>query len=382
MIAPDLTCDHGLPALAVSENTAGTRLLYLVGDLGPGGLQRQLLYLLGTMDRQRYKPVLVVWSYRQEDVFVPEFHRLGISIYPLPAHLSPLKKLIMLRGIVNTLRPEVVHSYSFYTNIVAQWSALGLPCTRIGSIRNDFLHELKSGKVLGRLSARWPRTQICNSEAASQSIEASEKLFQPQYHYFVRNGLNVENFFVKEELPRFPRLLAVGRLSPEKRWDRLLKAVGSLQQRGIEFELSVVGIGPLWVQLQAQVRALDLQKRVTFLGHRKDIPALLAESTCLVNTAEHEGCPNIVMEAMACGRAVVATDAGDVGLLVEDERTGFVIPQNDQDLLVERLQTLIQDFALCHRIGSAGRIKAENEFAMERLVSETFDVYRREGWRG
>lgn len=363
-------------------NVAEARLLYLVGDLGPGGLQRQLLYLLGTMDQQRYKPAIVVWSYRHDDVFVPEFHGLGLPLYPLPCYLSPAKKMMMLRRIVKILKPEVVHSYSFYTNVAAQCGVIGMPCTCIGSIRNDFLHELKRGRILGRISARWPRSQICNSQAASQSIGVSQKMFQPHTHYIVRNGLDVEKFIVKEELPRFPRLLAVGRLSPEKRWDRLLKAVGSLQQRGIDFELSVVGIGPLWEQLQAQVRALDLQKHVTFLGHRKDIPALLGESTCLVNTAEHEGCPNIVMEAMACGRAVLATDAGDVGLLVEDARTGFVVPRNDQDLLVERLQTLIQDFALCHRMGSAGRIKAENEFAMERLVSETFDVYRREGWRG
>jgi glycosyltransferase involved in cell wall biosynthesis len=87
------------------------------------------------------------------------------------------------------------------------------------------------------------------------------------------------------------------------------------------------------------------------------------------------------MEAMACGRAVVATDAGDVRHLVEDGKTGFVVRRGDDATLVERMVTLITDQDLCRSMGEAGRAKAVREFGLDRLVADTFDAYRAAGWR-
>jgi glycosyltransferase involved in cell wall biosynthesis len=126
---------------------------------------------------------------------------------------------------------------------------------------------------------------------------------------------------------------------------------------------------------------LNVDSVFHFLGPRKDIPPLLADSALLVHTAEEEGCPNVVMEAMACGRAVVATDAGEVPYLVEDRKTGFVVSRRDELMLAECIATLISDCELRRRMGEAGRAKAEREFGLDRLVSETFGVYRATGWK-
>jgi glycosyltransferase involved in cell wall biosynthesis len=99
-----------------------------------------------------------------------------------------------------------------------------------------------------------------------------------------------------------------------------------------------------------------------------------------VHTAEDEGCPNVVLEAMACGRAVVATDAGDLPRLIDNEKTGFVVPRGDETALANRIAILLKDRELCRRMGEAGRMKAERAFGLERLMSETFAAYRAEGW--
>jgi glycosyltransferase involved in cell wall biosynthesis len=175
-------------------------------------------------------------------------------------------------------------------------------------------------------------------------------------------------------------LLAIGGLCQEKRWDRLLNAVALVAARGVRFEVRHAGGGPLREALVAQARRLGVDRLVEFLGPRQDISALLADSTFLIHTADTEGCPNVVMEAMACGRAVLATDAGDVPCLVEDGKTGFVVPRGDEEALAGRMATLIGNRDLCSRMGEAGRVKAEQEFGLDRFVTETLSAYRAAGW--
>jgi glycosyltransferase involved in cell wall biosynthesis len=277
----------------------------------------------------------------------------------------------------------VIHSYSPYTNFAAWWATLGTKIIAAGALQSEFSEMMKeTGPWLGRLSARWPRTQIFNSVAAAEHVRRSKGLFVPRRLYVVRNGVDLQHF---RDAPLSTTgqacILSVGSLLPVKRWDRLLGAVLSLKRQGFDFLARLVGDGPLREPLQQQAQALGIADCVEFMGYRDDIPDLLADATFLVHTSDSEGCPNVVMEAMACGRAVVATDVGDTPSLVEDQKTGFVVPRGDDAALVERMTTLIADRELCHRMGRAGRLKAEQVFGLDRLVSETLAAYRAAGWK-
>jgi Glycosyltransferase len=144
--------------------------------------------------------------------------------------------------------------------------------------------------------------------------------------------------------------------------------------------VEIVGDGPMRQQLENRARALDVTDRVKFVGFVKDVSPFLSNSTFLAHTSDLEGCPNVVIEAMACGRAVVATDAGDIPFLVEDGKTGFVVRRGEDDEFVERLAMLISDRELCREMGEAGRTKAEQDFALPHLIEETMAAYRGAGW--
>jgi len=133
--------------------------------------------------------------------------------------------------------------------------------------------------------------------------------------------------------------------------------------------------------LEQQARELGVTDCVAFLGYTDNVADVLAHARFLVHTSDSEGCPNAVMEAMACGRAVVATDVGDVPSLVEDDKTGFVVPREDEATLLARMVTLLTNPDLCRRMGEAGRAKAERQFGLDRLVSETLAAYRAIGWK-
>ena len=359
------------------------RLLYVIGQLSSGGAERQLCLLLQAMDRDRYKPAVAVCNYRAADPFVSRLQALGVPLYPLPRSASGHLRLNTFRRLVRQLRPELLHSYSFYMNFPAWWAVLGTQGIAIGALRSDFPRTVKKrGLLFGRLSARWPRTQIFNSRASAERARGAKGLFVPRQLYVVRNGVDLQRFHaVPLSTAGRACILGVGSLSPVKRWDRLLGAVLSLKRRGLDFLVRIVGAGPLREALHRQVQALSVTDRVEFVGQREDIPSLLADATFLVHTSDSEGCPNAVMEAMACGRAVVATGVGDTSSIVEHQKTGFVVPCGDDAALVERMVTLIADRELCRRMGEAGRRKAEREFGLDRLVSETLAAYRAAGWK-
>jgi glycosyltransferase involved in cell wall biosynthesis len=359
------------------------RILYFVGQLRDGGAERQLYYLLQTMDRERYRPHVAVWSFREEEKYVSQIRELGIPIHGFKSTLSRIAKLKRARGLVRQLRPELVHSYTYHTNFGAWYGVLGTDAALVGSVRSEYARSrTEIGPLLGRLCARWPRKQIVNSFAAADSIGRACGPFVPECVSVVRNGVDLERF-KNTPLPNGarPTILGIGTFSRVKRWDRLIRAAAQLKQSGQTFVVRLIGDGPLRHSLEEQARQLELQESIEFVARTEEIPTVLSASTMLAHTSDSEGCPNVVIEAMACGRPVVAMDAGDIPALVEDGRTGFVVRRGDDTTLTTRIASLLLDRPLCQRMGQSGRMKAEEEFSLKRLTADTLDAYRLSGWR-
>ena len=219
------------------------RLLYLVGGLGLGGLERQLYLLLRAMDRNLYRPQVVVWRFRSDDLYVPRIRELGVPLHFFPETRSTHRKIQTLRSIVRQLRPELIHSYSFYTNFAAWLATLELNRIVVGCARSDFFYERKiSGALLGRLCARWPNVQIYNSFVGAKNSRNSLTLFAPRQVFVVPNGLDLTQF---KKLP-VPtngrcRIVGIGSLVQIKRWDRLVSAAMHLKQIGADFTVEIAG---------------------------------------------------------------------------------------------------------------------------------------------
>jgi glycosyltransferase involved in cell wall biosynthesis len=359
------------------------RLLYLVGQLVLGGLERQLTYLLATLDHARYQPALVVWNLNPNEKYYRDIQALQVPIYGFPAEWSPTSKLRAFRKLTLRLAPEVIHSYGFNTNFAAYYAARGTSALAIGSLRSDFVAEKKAGGVLrGALNARWPSFQISNSMASAEVARRNSSFFAPKQFSIVRNGLDLNRFRVLNEIrERKTYVAAIGWLLPVKRWDRLLRAIHEMKTKVGEVDFRIAGDGPLRPALEEMARTLDISETVKFMGAVDDISSFLRQAKVLVHTSETEGCPNVVMEAMACGVPVVAMEAGDISYLVEEGRTGFVVRQDDEEGLADRITQLLTDERLALNMSVAGREKAERDFGLQRLVSETLSAYKIAGWR-
>jgi len=360
------------------------RLLYVVGQLALGGLERQLYYLLANLDHARYQPAVVVWNLNLSDRYYRDIEALKVPIYGFPAEWSPLAKLRAFRTLARHIAPEVIHSYGYPTNFAAYYAALGTRALAIGSLRGDFDRaKREDGMIRGALNARWPFSHISNSVASAEAVRQHPGVFVPRQISVVRNGLDLKRFSFSNDTPESRNYVAaVGSLLPVKRWDRLLKAVQKVKSVGAgDVRFRIAGDGPLRPALEKLAGDLGISRAVEFQGAIHNIPTFLRGAKFLVHTSDSEGCPNVVMEAMAAGRAVVATDAGDVPYLVEDGKTGFVVCRGDDETLVNRIGTLLANYDLCQQMGDNARAKAEQEFDLYSLVKGTLDAYRAAGWR-
>lgn len=179
------------------------------------------------------------------------------------------------------------------------------------------------------------------------------------------------------------QILSVGTLHEVKGQQYLIEACGKLQQRGIDFQCQLIGDGPDRNMLTQQIQELGLGRRVSLLGQRTrmQIVEMMQEADVLVapsvpsQSGRREGIPVVLMEAMACGTAVVASDLSGIPELVENERSGLLVPPRDVEGLVAALERLHRDPALCRQLGRGARTKVLEQFNQHKnaaLLTERF----------
>jgi glycosyltransferase involved in cell wall biosynthesis len=176
---------------------------------------------------------------------------------------------------------------------------------------------------------------------------------------------------------RPPIFGAVGRLEPTKGLDALLEAAAILRRGHPELRVELAGTGSCESRLRSLAERLGLADVVDFLGWREDVDALHRRWQVLVQPSLHEGFGIAALEAMASGLPVVASATGGLPELVEDERTGFLVPVGDVEALAGRLGRLLGDDALRARLGDAARQRALRSFSVEEMAARTATVYDR-----
>lgn len=173
------------------------------------------------------------------------------------------------------------------------------------------------------------------------------------------------------DLKDAPLIGVLGRLAPIKDHATLIHAVARL--KGVH--LAILGDGELRQEVEGLIAALGVTDRVHLVGWMLDVPAAIADMDLVVLTSRNEGTPVSLIEAHACGRAVVATDVGGVRSVVLDELSGLLVPPGDVRALVSAVGRLLADPILARRMGERGREHVRVRFAADRLVSDICALY-------
>lgn len=350
----------------------------IAGSLGRAGAEKQLVYAARTLAEQG---ILVrVFALTRGEHYEAELLRRGITVTYVPLGNYPPLRLVVLACALARYRPHVIQSTHFFANLYVALLAPWLGAVGLGSIRSDAVHDVAANGRWGPRLLSAPRGLVANSHAAAHNARRLAPGTSPIS--VIQNVLDLEEFDGQVGTPpprRDPsRFVVVGiaRHVATKRLDRFLTIVAAARERDPSIYGLLIGDGEERPSLERQAANLGLlPDGITFKGERDDVPRFLCTADVLLLTSDHEGFPNVLLEAMAAGLPVVATPAGDSPIVVDHGRTGYIVDFEDHQAAVGRLLQLAHSQELREELGRAGRMRVEEVYGLNQLRGRLREVY-------
>ncbi len=288
--------------------------------------------------------------------------------------------LVELVRLCRQLRPDVVHANSSKMGVLgrlAAWRA-GVP-VRVLTVHgwSFAAYDGLAGRLflwIERLMRPLTTTFVCVAEATREQGLAA-RTCEPRRTVVIPNAVEVRSFRPASRRSGTAQIVSVGRFAYPKDFTTLLEALTLVRA---PCHAVLAGDGPALPAVAAAVRREGLSQWVELLGARADVPDLLAGADVFVLSSRSEGFPISVLEAMAAGLPVVATDVGGVGEAVENGETGILVPAADSEALARALERLVVDADLRRRLGAAGRARALRLFDVSRYRAAYLELYLRE----
>jgi glycosyltransferase involved in cell wall biosynthesis len=295
--------------------------------------------------------------------------------------LSPgrdLLGLLELETLVRRERPHIVHVNSAKAGALGRVAAwLTHVPIRIYTVHGwSYTAHTGAGSAVYLWAERLLRplttVTICVAESERRAGLAMRTCDEATT-IVIHNGVQLPDTEVREPRGEPCRIVTVGRLQAPKDTLTLVRALEKLP-RGA-YTAVIVGDGPDRPALEAEIGRLGLDSFVQVVGERNDVAERLAASDLFVLSSRSEGLPLSILEAMAAGLPVVATNVGGVPELVLDGETGFLVPPGNPQSLAGAMERLLEDSALRRRLGAAGRLRVEEGFHLESTRRAHLDLY-------
>jgi len=309
----------------------------------------------------------------------------GLELIPLaPRSEMDLSAAWRLARVIKRLRPAVVHAHD------AHGVAMASLALSIGGADSPVLVAARRVDFHLRRNSfsRWKHRQvdcfICASEAIRQMLVADG--VPADRTVTVHEGIDIDhvraappvNVHEAFWLPRHAPVVGnVAALVPHKGQRHLIEAAHLVVQRMPDARFLILGEGELRETLERLVREYHLEKHVLLPGFRTDVLGCMKSFDLFVMSSVTEGLGTALLDAMACGKAIVATRTGGIPEVVDDGVTGRLVPPRDHGAMATAILTLLADATLRSRMGDAGLARVGARFSVERMVAETAAVYAR-----
>lgn len=360
-----------------------TRVVLLIPTLDHSGAEKQCVLLASGLPRDQFEVHVVALT--RGGPYSADLQRANIPLTVIGkrSKFDP-STFWRLRQELKRLQPDILHTWLFAANSYGRLCAGVAPQAKI-VVSERCVDSWKAGWQLWldrRLIARTDRL-VGNSGSV---VEFYRELGVPAEKLVcVPNGIDIpaepgpDRAALLQELNLPPDAFVagfIGRLARQKRVEDVIWAVETLRQIRNRLHLVIIGDGPERARLEEFVRNIHCIEHVHFLGHRDDATRFLPAMDVFCLASSFEGMSNSVMEAMAAGRPVIASDIPANRELVRPNETGFLCKLGDSVGFMQYLRRLIDEPGLGERLGLAGQNRIRDEFSIRQMVDRYADLYR------
>jgi glycosyltransferase involved in cell wall biosynthesis len=360
------------------------RILHIIPTLVRGGAEKQLALLAAGLPKDQFDVQVAVLTHTGPLEQTLREANVPVTLVGKRWKVDPFA-FYRLKSLIRRLKPDVVHTWLFAANSYGRQAALAAGVKHVVA-GERCVDPWKTGLhfAVDRSLARRTDRIVTNSSGVKD--------------FYVRHGLPADKFTIipngiRAAAPAQPltreqcfqqlglsptkHLIGiVGRLWPQKRLKDLIWAADLLKATRDDWQAVIVGDGPQRWRLERFRDQVDIRDRVHFVGEQSDVPRLMPHFDVLWLGSEYEGQSNAILEAMAAGVPVIATDIpGNRDLVVEGE-TGHLLPVGDRFEFARKTHWLLEDDALRQRLGEAGRQRIQQHFTIEQMVERHAALYR------
>lgn len=360
----------------------------LIDSLGSGGAERIASELANAWSAYGHEVVLVTLSGTETDHYQlrPEVHRVALGLVA-PSHtigekiVNNLRRLRSLRHVVKSCRPDVLVSFIDRTNVLAIAALAGCGIPIVVSERID-PREYSPGRA-------WELARRITYPLADAVVVQTESVVKWAKTVVQSHKVSIIPNFVRD-LPSASAdrcdterlILAVGRLAPQKGFDLLIQAFARSEAARYGYRLVILGEGTERPELEALARALGVASEVSLPGVVSEPAEWMMRARIFVLSSRYEGFPNVLLEAMALGCAVVAFDCpSGPGEIIQNEENGLLVPPGNVVELAAAIKRLVVDESERRRLAEAA-MGIRGRFSLAAVMSQWDELIRRVAQEG
>lgn len=368
------------------------RIGYVIDSLYLGGAQRVLIDIVEGLSKLGYEQrVYALNNVIHPKIFQPLLNSQTQVVVIGKSQLLALFGLLRLFLQFKKWRPHIVQTLLPYGDIIGRTVAHFAKVPIIVSATHSRNLDKPNWKLfLDRMSIRWVNRVVLVSEQLRSTVISREGV-QDERIVVIPNGIHIEFITKAVEACKVAReriraecgismdtnvIGTVGRLSPEKGHIYLFQALVQVLQHLPDTALLVVGEGPLYRKLNDMVLRMGLIKKVFFLGQRTDVGSILCTIDVFAQSSLFEGMPIAVMEAMAVGKPVVATEVNGTKELVKHDVTGWLVPPGDPEKLAHYLIHALDNTDKSYRIGEEAAQFIATHYSVSKMVIGYHNLYQ------
>jgi glycosyltransferase involved in cell wall biosynthesis len=363
------------------------RLMQITHDLAIGGLQQVVVNLCMTINRDIFD--VQVLCLRELGSFVPDVERLGISVMLIPQEdHTDYFAFLKVAKILRDEKIDVIHTHNTQPFVEGTLAAMISGVKTI--VHTDHAREFPDKKRY--MFAEWAASHFAYkvvgvSEHTSHNLLSYENI-APRKIVTIPNGIDGTRFNIGIDKERKRRELGITndgqviglgvRLSEQKGISYLLRAMPEIVRQMPGVTLVIAGEGPLEDDLKHQMTELGVADYVRFVGSRLDIPELLKLFDLYVLPSLWEGLPMVLLEAMAAGCPIVATDVGGVSMAIQSGVNGTLVKPRDPEALSAAIVALLKDDEMRLRYAQQGQVIFLEKFSAEIMTRRYEELYQRQ----